>query len=212
MKVTAPSLAPILRSDAQGRILARLLLDPEASHSFSDLVTWSETSMPTVTREVRRAEQAGLVTSKKIGPVRNVKARVDHPLYDAVRRIILATYGPPIVVAEEFARITGARATMLFGSWAARYLGEPGREPNDIDVLVIGDVDRDEVEEAAERAERRIGKPVTATVRTCSQWGSENETFVQQVKSRPLLFVLGDSEEWSGAAFGEAETGRGDSR
>lgn len=206
MKVPAPSLAPILRSDAQGRILARLLADPAASYSLSDLAAWSKTSMPTVTREVRRAEQAGLVTSKKIGPVRNVKARVDHPLYDAVRRIIVATYGPPIVVAEEFARIAGARAVLLFGSWAARYLGEPGREPNDIDVLVIGDVDRDEVDEAAERAERGIGKPVNATVRTRSQWDSENETFAQQVKSRPLLFVLQGGEERFDASFGEPET------
>lgn len=207
MKVSAPSLAPILRSDAQGRILARLLLDPEASHSLTELVAWSETSMPTVTREVRRAEQAGLLTSKKVGPVRRVKARIDHPLYEAVRRIILATYGPPIVVAEEFVRIEGASAVVLFGSWAARYLGEPGREPNDIDVLVIGDVDRHRVDEAAERAERRIGKPVNATVRTCPQWDSENEAFVQQVKSRPHLLVLEDGEERSGAVFGEHETG-----
>ncbi len=48
MKVPAPNLAPILRSDAQGRILARILADPSASHSLSDLVAWSKTSMPTV--------------------------------------------------------------------------------------------------------------------------------------------------------------------
>ena len=71
MKVPVPSLAPILRSDAQGRILARLLADPDASHSLSDLAAWSKTSMPAVSREVRRAEQAGiLVTDDKRGPHR----------------------------------------------------------------------------------------------------------------------------------------------
>ena len=100
MKVPAPSLAPILRSDAQGRILARVLADPEKSYSLSDLVTWSKTSMPTVTREVRRAEEAGIVVTEKVGPIRFVRAGVDHPLYSSVRRIILATDGPPIVVAD----------------------------------------------------------------------------------------------------------------
>ena len=173
MKVAAPSLAPILRSDAQGRILARVLADPDKSHSLSDLVAATGTSMPTVLREVRRGEQAAILTTEKVGPMRQVRARVDHPLYGAVRRIILATYGPPTVVAEEFAHIQGAEAVLLIGSWAARYLGEAGRAPNDVDVLVIGDADRDLVDDAAQRVEERIGMPVQATVRTHSQWRSE---------------------------------------
>ena len=46
-KGAASTLAPILRSDAEGRILARVLVDPEASYSFTDLVGWSKASMPT---------------------------------------------------------------------------------------------------------------------------------------------------------------------
>jgi predicted nucleotidyltransferase len=170
MKVPAPTLAPILRSDAQGRILARVLSDPEASYSLSDLVAWSKTSMPTVQREVERAERAGI--------------------HDAVRRILVATYGAPAVIAAEFDYIAGADAVLLFGSWAARYLGEPGRAPNDIDVLVIGDADRDDVDDAAERAERRIGLSVQATVRTRAQWDTQRESFIKEVRSRPLVLVL----------------------
>lgn len=196
MKVPAPPLAPILRSDAQGRILARLLIDPEKSYSLSDLVDSTDTSMPTVLREVLRAEAAGILTTEKIGPIRQVCARVDHPLYDAVRRIILATYGPPIVVAEEFANLAGAEAVLLIGSWAARYLGEAGRSPNDIDVLVIGDADRDLADGAAAQSEERIGMPVQATVRALSQWRTEHGSFIQEVKSRPLVVVLvGDDQE-----------------
>lgn len=195
MKVPAASLAPILRSDAQGRILARLLADPEKRFSLSDLVAWSKTSMPTVTREVRRAEKAGIVTTEKVGPIRFVQASVQHPLYGALRRIIVATYGVPLVVAEEFADVEGADAVLLFGSWAARYVGEPGRAPNDVDVLVVGGADRDAVDEAAERAERRIGVPVQATVRTRSQWESARESFIREIKSRTLVPVLTDSEQ-----------------
>jgi hypothetical protein len=194
MKVSAPSLAPILRSDAQGRILARVLVDPDKSHSLSDLVAATGTSMPTVLREVRRGEQAAILTTEKVGSMRRVCARVDHPLYDAVSRIIVATYGPPAVVAEEFAGIAGAEAVLLIGSWAARYLGEAGRAPNDIDVLVIGDADRDLVDDAAQRAEERIGMPVQATVRTRSQWRSERSSFIREVKSRPVVVVLANDE------------------
>jgi hypothetical protein len=55
----------------------RVFADPGASYSLSDLVAWSRTSMPTVQREVNRAEQAGLVSSEKVGPTRLVHAM--HP-------------------------------------------------------------------------------------------------------------------------------------
>ncbi|MGH9228414.1 MAG: ArsR family transcriptional regulator [Acidimicrobiales bacterium] len=190
MKVPAPSLTPILRSDAQGRLLARVLVDPETSYNLSELVEWSKSSMPTVQREVERAELAGIVTTEKVGPTRLVRANTGHPLHDAVRRIILATYGPPAVVADEFSGVDGADAVLLFGSWAARYLGEPGRAPNDIDVLVIGDPDRDLVDDAAERVEGRVGVPVQATVRTRRQWETASESFIKEVRSRPLVVVL----------------------
>ena len=205
MKVSAPSLAPILRSDAQGRILARVLADPDRSHSLSDLVAATGTSMPTVLREVRRAEQAAILTTEKVGPMRQVRARVGHPLYGAVRRIILATYGPPTVVAEEFAGIQGAEAVLLIGSWAARYLGDAGRAPNDVDVLVVGDADRDLVDDAAQRVEERIGMPVQATVRAHSQWRSERGSFIREVKSRPLVVVLANDEQELGRELLEHE-------
>ena len=70
MKVPVPTLNPVLRSDTQGRILARIFADPETGHSLTALMEHSNASMPTVIREVRRAEQAGLVETWKEGNVR----------------------------------------------------------------------------------------------------------------------------------------------
>ena len=213
MKVPAPTLAPILRSNAQGRILARVLADPETSYSLSDLVAWSKTSMPTVQREVERAERAGIVTTEKVGPTRLVRANVSHPLHDAVRRIIVATYGLPAVIANEFNNIEQADAVLLFGSWAARYLGKPGRAPNDIDVLVIGDADRDAVDDAAGRAERQLGLPVQATVRTRTQWETQRESFIKEARSRPLVLVLlADDDSPFGTELRKLDGTRGDVR
>ncbi len=195
MKVPAPSLAPILRSYTQGRILARLIADPGKRYNLSELVEWAGSSMPTVHREVGRAEAAGIVTTEKVGPTRLVRANPDHPLFDALSRLVLSTYGAPAVIAREFQGIDGAEAVSLFGSWAARYLGHPGRAPNDIDVLVIGSPNRDAVDDAAERVERTIGFPVQATVRTRAQWDAESESFIREVRSRPLVLVLVSADD-----------------
>ena len=122
--------------------------------------------------------------------MRRVRAQTRHPLYGAISQIILSAYGPPIVVAEEFAGIDGADAVVLFGSWAARHAGHAGRMPNDVDVLVIGDADRDAVDLAAERVQERLGFPTQAVVRTRAQWESGDESFLREVKSRPMHALL----------------------
>lgn len=192
MKVSAPSLAPMLRSDTQGRMLARIFADPAKEYNLTELVAWTGSSMPTVSREVDRAEQAGIVRSHKTGPTRLVSANEDHPLFPAIHQLILGTYGPPVVIAETFATLTGAEAVMIFGSWAERYLGRAGRAPNDIDILVIGEVDLDAMHDAADAAERRLGLPVQATARSRNAWLDAEESFIREVRSRPLIPVLID--------------------
>ncbi len=187
MKVAVPVLAPILRSDTQGRLLAAILAAPEEEHTITALAARAGTSVPTAIREIDRAEDAQLVITRRLGNTRLVKANPANPLYEPYRDIIMATYGPPAVIGEELAPVKGIDYLYLFGSWAARYQGEPGRAPNDIDVLVVGAPDRDQVYEAAERAERRLGLPVQATIRTRAQWDDAADPFITEIRSRPLV-------------------------
>jgi predicted nucleotidyltransferase len=187
MKVAAPFLAPLLRSDTQGRILAEVFHDPEREHSVTSLADHATTSLPTAARELDRAEAAQIVTSRRVGNTRLVKADTSNPLYSALRDIVMATYGPPAVVLGELGELPGIEHLYLFGSWAARYHGEAGRAPNDIDVLVIGTPDRDQVYEAGERAEKRLRLPVQVTIRSAEQWARIDDPFVAEVRRRPLV-------------------------
>ncbi len=73
---SAPPLLPILRSQQQGEILALLLGDPELELSLTEIATRLGVPHPSVYREIQRAEQAGLVTSRKIGNTRLVRANI----------------------------------------------------------------------------------------------------------------------------------------
>jgi predicted nucleotidyltransferase len=53
------------------------------------------------------------------------------------------------VLPEALCAVEGIEKVFVYGSWAARYHGEPGPVPNDVDVLVVGDADRDDLDEAA---------------------------------------------------------------
>lgn len=155
--------------------------------SLTELARLTGASVATVQREVERAETAGIVRSERVGPTRLVRAEPSSPLHGPLTDLLLVAFGPVPVVSEELGGIAGVGEAYLFGSWAARYCGEAGAAPNDVDVLVVGDPDRGQVYDAAERAERRLHRPVQITFRTRDEWANEDDPFISTVRSRPLV-------------------------
>ena len=137
-------------------------------------------------REVSRAEDAGVVVSRRVGNTRLVRA-LPSPITEPLTELLLRSFGPPQVIAEEFAPVGGIDGLYIYGSWAARYAGVPGRAPADLDVLVIGRPDRDELDDAAQRACRRLGREVNVTIRSPEWWRNGSDGFHTEVTSRPLV-------------------------
>jgi hypothetical protein len=118
-----------------------------------------------------------------------VRANEASPYFAPLAQLVLMSFGPPLVVGEEFAGLSGVEQVFIFGSWAARYFGEPGPAPNDVDVLLVGAPDRDEAYEAGRRAEDRLGREVNVTIRRPRQWQHGEDAFTKQLRSSPLLRI-----------------------
>lgn len=189
MPTTAPPLLPIFRSRLQGELLALVLDDPDRLWTNDELAKRTGEPYPTVVAEVRRLEQAELLDANSIGRTKQLSANRDSPYLRPLAQLATMAFGPPIVIADEFATVDDIDAIYLFGSWAARFNGEPGPSPKDIDVLILGHPDRDDVFEAAQRAQRRLGREVNVTQRTREQWESATDGFAQQVRSSPMIEV-----------------------
>lgn len=189
MPTTAPPLLPIFRSRLQGELLALVLDDPDRLWTNDELAKRTGEPYPTVVAEVRRLEQAELLDANSIGRTKQLSANRDSPYLRPLAQLATMAFGPPIVIADEFATVDDIDAIYLFGSWAARFNGEPGPSPKDIDVLILGHPDRDDVFEAAQRAQRRLGREVNVTQRTREQWESATDGFAQQVRSSWMIEV-----------------------
>jgi hypothetical protein len=84
--------------------------------------------------------------------------------------------------------VEGIDAAYIYGSWAARHAGQAGQRPvGDIDVLVLGQPDRDQLYEALSVAEQRLGRPVEATIRETGWLDEGTGGFHDTVTSRPML-------------------------
>jgi hypothetical protein len=184
----APSLLPILRSQQQGEILALLLGDPDLELSLTEISERTHTPHPSVFREIERAEQAGLVTTRKVGNTRLVRANTASPYYAGLSEVLARAFGVPAVLAEVLTAVEGIAAAYIYGSWAARHAGQPGQRPvGDIDVLVLGVPDRDQLYNALSAAEQRLGRSVEATIRDAAWLESGTGGFHGTVVGRPML-------------------------
>ena len=194
MRTSAPALLAIFRSQLQGELLARAMLASDEL-TITELASDLGAPVSTVQREVDRLERAGILRTRKHGRGRLVSFDHSNPAVEPLLELVAMTFGPRRVIEEEFADLAGVDELYLFGSWAARFRGVEGRAPGDVDVLVIGQPDRDEVYDAADRAQRRLHREVNATVVSTERWVSDQEPFLREVRSRPLVPLLAKVQE-----------------
>jgi len=190
MKTTVEaSLLPILRSRGQAEILCAVLANPNREWTLGELAKVSGQSLPTVQREVERAELAALVESRRMGRQRLVKAGPSQ-IAIMLANLLLWSYGPKFVIAEEFAGIKGIDRLFIFGSWAARYHGVDGYPPQDLDILVIGDANLSDVFRAAHAASNKLQLEVNPKLFSHTWW--ENKTgsgFRMEIERRPIVEI-----------------------
>lgn len=188
MKTSPSALLPILRTAAIGELLARLFVHPRRSWVLKDLAMAAGVSLPTATREITRMVRAGLLAEKRVGRTREIRANTDSLLYAPLQRLLILTYGPVPVLEDELSRLEGVESALIYGSWAARHEGVEGLEPNDVDVLAVGWPDPDELYDAADRAGRRLGRPVSIRAVSPSTWHhGTDDPFLGQVKASPVV-------------------------
>ena len=183
-------LLPIFRSRQQGELLARLLLNPGSEYTLAELARDLGIPKQTVQGEAQRLIDAHLLRDRRQGRNRLISANTNDPRFTPLAQLALMTFGPYEIITDEFSQIPAAEQVVIFGSWAARYLGQPGPQPNDIDVLVIGDTSRLDVFAAADGAQERLHTEVNAERCTREQWDNPAQwTLLVEIQERPYLTV-----------------------
>lgn len=187
VKSSASQLSPLVRSNAQGDILALLLLHPDNEYSLAEIGQRTGALPATVHREVSRLVVLGLLRDRYVGRTRLISANPESSFYRPMTEIIAQTHGPRPVLEDLLTGLPGVESAFIYGSWAARHAGVPGQPPNDVDVLVIGSPSRNALGEVAGQASRTIGREVNIHRVTRADWESGQGTFESTVKSRPML-------------------------
>jgi hypothetical protein len=188
MKLAPAALFPLLRSDAQGLITAKVFLNPTIGFGISELAAFAGVSVPTAMREVDRLLDADLVQQKTFGRTRVIQANLDHELYSSVRKILSYSYGPAALLPAILSRIDGLEQAYIYGAWANRGVRQQ-LTPNDVDVILVGYMNRIEAARAVATAERELERGVNVQFVTKADWDRQELDFIKTVKASPLVEI-----------------------
>ncbi len=182
VKPEKAALSPILRSDTQGMILAQLFMNPGDDFSISELARQANTSAPTAMREVERLLESQLVIQRTIGRARLIQVNTKHELHDAIRKIVAFSYGPAAVLPAALCGIEGLEQAFLYGNYAAYLKREQTSDSPEIDLLLVGYVNRIEASNAAKRVEGYLDRSVNVKFVGSREWATESSDFAVELK------------------------------
>ncbi len=179
-------LAPVLRNETQARLLAALLLRPDREASIAELARETGADAGNLHKEAVRMIEAGILIDRRVGRTRLLR-RGDSPLVKPLADLLELGYGPKPAIEHALGQAPGIEAAYIGGSWAARYLGVNGPFPRDIDVIVIGTPNRDDVSEAVLAALRPLGRDSQVIFRSRTAWEDADDAFTRTAKASPLV-------------------------
>jgi len=194
MRTPAPALLPLFRSELQARILSRLLLD-ENEIGMSELARDLAAPQSTVYRETSRLVEAGVLADRWIGRTRLVSANRTNPAYGPLRELMEIVYGPHALLQAALADVAGIDRALIYGSWAARYSGENGPAPGDVDLLIVGHPDPDALHTAVSSVESQLRRDVNFVVIAAGTWAArEGDPFLAGIAAGPTVTVAGGDQ------------------
>ncbi|WP_129663306.1 helix-turn-helix domain-containing protein [Phytoactinopolyspora endophytica] len=163
-----PALLPVFRSRVQAGILAATLLNPHRAFSLSELAEQAGGSLASVSKESKLLQESGILYTRYDGAIRLIRAATDEPILGPLTELIRVTYGVPQVICEEFGRVPGIGRIALVGTWAERFAGLIGPEPESIQVRVTPrrteTMSDEDLAAAGGRSTSRLHRPVTYSV------------------------------------------------
>jgi len=187
-------LSTLITSKVRVTLLTLFLTHPEERFYQKQLITQLGLSSSLVQKELARLEKVGFLTSSREANTRYFQVNKAFPIYSELKSIVFKTAGLADFLKNSLDDIGEVEVALIYGSVAKNV--EDMR--SDVDLLVIGDVDMDELHEAVESAEASIGREVNPTVYTRKEWDKRvkiEQAFVTDILSGPKIFLIGDQDE-----------------
>ncbi len=179
----------LLGPAARRAILARTFLDPSREYHLRELVRQTRLAPRTVHQEVEKLVRADLLSERRDGNRRYLRANDRHPLFRPVREIVLKTDGLADVLRSALGK-DGIEFALVYGSIAAA----TPTASSDIDLLVVGSLGLREAIRRLSAAQDTLGREINPNVWTRPEFDRRRhkaDPFLGRLLDGPTIQVIG---------------------
>ena len=189
------SLMDLLFPGVRQRVLAVLLLEPQAAFHLRELARLTGTHAGTLARELQKLSQAGLLRRTEQGNQVRYQAQPNHPLFAELASLFRKTHGVVPALREALAPLDAQiHLALVFGSMAR---GTPSAG-SDVDVLILGKLSFALLAPAIFPLHASLGREVNPVLYTPEEFADRarrGDAFARDVLAKPKLFVKGGEHE-----------------
>ena len=189
------NISSVLFPSYRRRVLGLLLLHPDEALHGREIARRTSLPSGTITRELTRLAQVGLLKREKRGNQLLYSAERSCPVFEELASILRKTSGVADVIAGALDP-AGDRihVAFIYGSVGR---GEE-RAGSDIDLIVIGDVGFAEAVKLLHASQSVLGREINPKVYSRKEWATKCTTpdaFLRDVLAKPKIFVIGTEDE-----------------
>lgn len=194
MVTVSVTLKHLFSSKLRVKVLDYFFFHPGEELYVRQLASALDEPVGTVARELSHLEEAGILSSRRLGNQKHFRLREDCSILEDLRNIFLKTSGAGAELRVAMENISRVELAFLYGSYAR---GEAGAA-SDLDLMVIGNAADRELAPAVARVERRLKREINYTLYTRDEVEKrirKKGDFVHEVFSSPRILLIGNEDD-----------------
>lgn len=146
-----------------------------------------------LSRELSNLEKISILSSERKGNLKLFKANLQCPFYMEMKGLVQKTVGIFGETKSAIKTLSGIEYAFIFGSYAK---GEENAQ-SDIDLIVVGDVDIDSLDERMTDLEKKLGRSInylTFDKREFNLKRKKRDGFIMEVLKDKKIMLIGDEK------------------
>ncbi len=182
------SIANALFSKTQQRVLGLLFSHPSRTFYTKEVIRHSGMGTGTVTRELSKLVQSGLVSMNPKGNQHHYQANPDSPIFEELCGLASKTFGITDVVASALESLTSRiHFACIYGSIAKG----TASSSSDVDLLVISDdIGFMELQKKLQPAEQSLQRTISITLLSLDEYNKKpRSSFMKRLLAQPKLMI-----------------------
>ena len=165
-------LDTLITSKTRVKLLMKFFLNPGTRAYLRELASEFDESTNSVRVELNRLSQAKIITSENVGRTIEYYANAEHSLFNDLQSLVLKYAGVDRLAETLIKKLGDVEAAYLVGDYAR------GIDSGLIDIIIIGKINKMELDRIAERRGKDIARkirPMVVTLKECrSLWDQLN--------------------------------------